>query len=411
MSLYQLERDGDAQELIRVLRESDNPEIRQRAAGLLGGFAEHDDRRDIVNALVQAAESDDDGSVTAAAVDSLEELGGDAIERLIASMAGVDFEDEADWVKAKAFVRALDSDVPELRMAAANGLGQFGDSDALSNLLEIFDDGDHRVRARGARAAGSIGDPRACDALEGLLDDRSPAVRREAAEALGLIGNRQALGALLDMYDDSDERVRRIAVGAFGNFDNGQPVEHLVDALDDDAATVRRTAVYSLIELLANVPTDKSHEIRESIVDELSETDDATVVVPLVEILEESTQIAQRRNTAWLLGRVTDGNHERAIDALVSCLDDEDQMTGQFAATSLTEFDGDTVEDKLLAVVEDDDRGSDVRAQAIFTLGKVGGERSRTVLESIVDDTEDEQVRKRAFSALSKLGGRASDVL
>jgi HEAT repeat protein len=326
-------------------------------------------------------------------------------------MAGVDFEDEADWVKAKAFVRALDSDVPELRMAAANGLGQFGDSDALSNLLEIFDDGDHRVRARGARAAGSIGDPRACDALEGLLDDRSPAVRREAAEALGLIGNRQALGALLDMYDDSDERVRRIAVGAFGNFDNGQPVEHLVDALDDDAATVRRTAVYSLIELLANVPTDKSHEIRESIVDELSETDDATVVVPLVEILEESTQIAQRRNTAWLLGRVTDGNHERAIDALVSCLDDEDQMTGQFAATSLTEFDGDTVEDKLLAVVEDDDRGSDVRAQAIFTLGKVGGERSRTVLESIVDDTEDEQVRKRAFSALSKLGGRASDVL
>jgi HEAT repeat protein len=411
MSLYQLERDGDVQELVRVLRESDNSEIRQRAAGLLGSFADHDDRRDVVNALVQAAESDDDGSVTAAAVDSLEELGGNAIEHLIASMAGVDFEDEADWVKAKAFIRALDSDVPELRMAAANGLGQFGDSDALSNVLDVFDDGDHRVRARGARAAGSIGDPRACDALEGVLEDKSPAVRREAAEALGLIGNRQALQALLEMYDDSDDRVRRIAVGAFGNFDNGQPVEPLVDALSDSASTVRRAAVYSLIELLANVPTEKSHEIRESIVDELSATDDATVVVPLVEILEESTQIAQRRNTAWLLGRVTDGEHERVIDALIDCLSDDDQMTSQFAATSLAEFDGETVEDKLLVVVEDDDRSSDVRAQAIFTLGKVGGERSREVLESIVDDTEDEQIRKRAFSALSKLGGRASDVL
>jgi len=64
MSLYQLERDGDVQELTRVLRESDNPEIRQRAATLLGGFADHADRRDIVSALVQAAQSDDDGSVT-----------------------------------------------------------------------------------------------------------------------------------------------------------------------------------------------------------------------------------------------------------------------------------------------------------------------------------------------------------
>ncbi|MEF8826774.1 MAG: HEAT repeat domain-containing protein [Halapricum sp.] len=411
MSLYQLERDGDVQELIRLLRESDNPEIRQRAAGLLGGFDDHDDRRDVVNALTEAAETDDVDAVTAAAVDSLEELGGDAIEQLIASMAGIDFEDGADWVKAEAFTRALGSDVPELRMAAANGLGQFGDSDALPKLIEAFEDADYRVRARAARAAGSIGDPRACDPLEGLLADRSPAVRREAAEALGGISNRQALQALLEMYDDSDERVRRIAVGAFGNFDNGSPVEHLVEALSDESAAVRRTAVYSLIELLSNVPTDRSHQIRESIVEELSATEDATVVVPLVEILEESTQTAQRRNTAWLLGRVTDGDHERVIDALISCLDDDDQMTSQFAATSLAEFDGDVVEDALIDVVENDDRDRDSRAQAIFTLGKVGGERSREALESLIDDTDDEKIRKRAFSALSKLGGQAGDVL
>ncbi|WP_231754646.1 HEAT repeat domain-containing protein [Halapricum sp. CBA1109] len=163
--------------------------------------------------------------------------------------------------------------------------------------------------------------------------------------------------------------------------------------------------------MLSNVPTDKSHQIREEIVDELSATDDATVVVPLVEILEESTQTAQRRNTAWLLGRVTDGDHERVIEALVDCMDDDDQMTGQFAATSLAELDGETVEKHLLEVVEDDDRSTQVRSQAIFTLGKVGGEDSREALESLIDDTEDEQLRKRAFSAVSKLGGSAGDVL
>ncbi|MUV90322.1 HEAT repeat domain-containing protein, partial [Halapricum sp. CBA1109] len=158
MSLYQLERDGDVQDIIDVLRSSDNADIRQRAAGLLGNFPDHDDRADIVSALVRAAEQDDDDAVTAAAVDSLEELGDDAIDKLIASMAGVDFDDGADWVRAKAFRKALSSDVPELRMAAASGLGQYGENDALEPLAGALEDGDPRVRARAARALGKIAD-------------------------------------------------------------------------------------------------------------------------------------------------------------------------------------------------------------------------------------------------------------
>ncbi len=408
MSLYQLERDGDVQEMIRVLRESDTPRIRARAAELLGNFPDHDDRRDVVNALTRAAR-DGDGAVAAAAVDALDELGGDAIERLIADLAGVDFDEEADWVKAKAYARALSADAPELRMAAANALGDLGESDATDGLVARFDDPDPRVRARAARACGRIADPRATDPLSGLLGDDSAAVRRHAAEALGEIGNRAALAALLPLYEDDDERVRRIAVGAFGNFDNDRPVDYLVAALGDDAATVRRTAVYSLVALLANVPTERSHEIRETVVERLSETDDASVVVPLVEILEESTQPAQRRNTAWLLGRIVeDDGRDRVIDALVAALDADDRMLRQFAATSLAELGrtGGRVAERLLAVVDDAERPSEVRAQAVFALGKVGGERARERLDALIEETDDETVRKRAFSAVSKLGGR-----
>jgi HEAT repeat protein len=42
----------------------------------------------------------------------------------------------------------------------------------------------------------------------------------------------------------------------------------------------------------------------------------------------------------------------------------------------------------------------------VFTLGKVGGERSRKRLDELVDETDDGQVREQAFSALSRLGGR-----
>ena len=407
MSLFELQRNGEVQEIMRLLRESDNEDVRQRAAAMLGEFDEHQDRRDIVSALVQAAQRDDTAAVTAAAVDSLDDLGGDAIEQLIEDMADVDFDEgSADWKRAKAFIKALQAGVPELRMAAANGLGQFGDSDAIEPLVGRFDDDDPRVRARAARACGSIGDPRAVNPLESLLDDPTVVVRREAAEALGQIGNRQALNALLEMYDDPAERVRRIAVGAFGNFENSSPVDALVEALGDESALVRRTAVYSLIELLANVPTEKSHEIRETIVDKLSETDDESVVVPLVEIIEEGTQAAQRRNTAWLLGRVVTDADERVIDALVGALADDDQMTAQFAATSLAQLDDADIEEQLLEVVMDTDQPTNARTQAIFTLGKVGGDRAREKLDTLLDETDNEEVRKRAFSAISKLGGR-----
>jgi len=409
MSLYQLERDGDVQELIRVLRESDKERVMLRAAELLGNFPDHDDRRDVVNALVDAAQGDSD-AVTAAAIDSLDELGGDAIEQLIGSMAGVNLEEgAADWVKAKAFMQALDADIPELRMAAANGLGTLEQADSVPKLTERFEDPDPRVRARAARSAGKIGDSRATSALESLLRDQKVAVRREAAEALGNIGNRQALQTLLPMYEDDSEQVRRIAVGAFGNFENDKPVDYLVEALSDESAAVRRTAVYSLIELLSNVPTDRSHDIRDTVVETLSNTDDKSVVVPLVEILEESTQPAQRRNTTWLLGRVAgDQKRGRVIDSLVEALQDDDQMLRQFAATSLAELGGEDnmVERRLLKLVDDDDIDPNVKGQAVFTLGKVGGERSRKALDKLIDDAEHDIVRKKAFSAISKLGGR-----
>jgi HEAT repeat protein len=407
MSLYEYERTGDAQKLISLLRNSDNVEVRRRTAEALGRLEDHDDRADIVNALVQVADEDDADAVVAAAIDALDEQGQDALEKLMTTMANVELDEgAADWVKAKAFVRALDADVTELRMAAANALGELDESDAVPQLTEAFSDSDPRVRARAARATGKIGDPRATNPLESLLTDPKAVVRREAAEALGQISNRQALQALLNLYDDDDERVRRIAVSAFGNFDNDRPVDPLINALGDSAATVRRTAVFSLIELLSNVPTEKSHEIRETVVAEMSDTDDATVVEPLVEILSESTQAAQQRNTAWLLGRVMDDqtNYD-AIDALVEALEDGGQMTQQFAATSLAEIGGNHVERTLLEIAEDPDAGSNARGHAVFTLGKVGDKETGERLEKLLDETDDEQVRQKAFSALSKLGG------
>lgn len=407
MSLYRHEREGNVDELLTLLEDSGTVNVRKRAAEVLGDVDAPDEEDDIVDALVTAAR-EDDPEVSAAAIDALDSRGQDAIEQLIGSLAGIDFEDDqAGWTKVKACVGALDADVPELRMAAANALGRLDDSDAVGPLTERLSDGDPRVRARAARALGKLGDPRAEDALVARLEDGHVEVRREAAEALGSIGTQGALTALLDMLEDDSETVRRIAVDAFGNFGSAEPVDHLIEALGDEAATVRRTAVFSLIELLSSVPTEQSHDIRETVVSKLNQREDPTVLEPLVEILEESREAPQRRNTTWLLGRVTaEGEQERVVEALVEALADDDRMTAQFAATSLGNIGGDLVEDALLEVLEDEDLPATVRGQAVFTLGEVGGEDARQRLDTLIDETEEDAIRQKAFAAISKLGGR-----
>lgn len=408
MSLFQHERDGNVQELIRLLRESGTERIRERAAEALGNFPDHEDRRDAERALIEAARNGDD-AVAAAAVDALEELGQDALESLLVAEAGIDVED-VETVPVEVFARSLSHDRPELRMAAANAIGDRDDPSVLEGLLSACDDPDPRVRVRVARAAGELGDESAIEPLAELLRDRSLRVRRAAARALGHVGTQRALSALLALAEAEDERLRRIAVDAFGNFENDEPVPVLTAALSDDVATVRRTAVYSLVELLGNVPTDRSHDIRERVVSEIAAIDDPVVLEPLVEILEDSDTARHRRNTAWFLGRVADDfEHRRVVGALADAIDDDDELLRQVAAGSLRQLGGDVVVDHLLDVATDGNARTDARTRAIAVLGAIGGDEARRRLDELIDEADEEIVQERAFGAVSRLGGRVDD--
>ncbi|WP_158056488.1 HEAT repeat domain-containing protein [Halorussus halophilus] len=403
-SLFELEKTGDADEITSLLTRSNSEAVRRRAAEILGDIDAPD--KLVLDPLVKAAKSDENDAVRAAAIDALDQR--HAVERLIREISDKEISsDGAEWARAEAFAESLTDEQAELRMASANALGRIGSQAGTKPLVQRLGDPDPRVRARAARALGRIGDPRAVSALEKVLADSNVEVRREAADSLGRIGGEEALSALLGLLDDESETVRRIAANSLGNFGSAKPLDALISLLSDDIEAVRRAAVFSLIELLSNAPGQQSHKLRETMVEKLSATDHKSVVDSLVEILDEGRQAHQRRNAAWLLGRVTgDRNREAAIEALAGVLDDEDGMTSQFAATSITNIGGEAAEDALLDLLDDTEASSAARAKAAFALGKVGGERARDRLDSIIDRTDDEQVRKRAFSALSKLGGR-----
>lgn len=404
MSLYQLEKDGDVDALAAYL-DSDTEAVRERAADSLGTVVDADAEAHLgaIDRLVDVACNDESPSVRGAAIDALDEVG--RVDRLLDEMAGIDADDGADWVAAEAYVDALAADRPELRMAAANALAGLGEPRVVPALIDRLEDPDARVRARSARACGKLGDPRAVAALAGRLTDENVAVRHEAASALAAIGDDTAMSALLDWVDDDSDPVRRVVVSALGESGRMDAVDALVTALNDEASSVRRTAVYSIIELLSSVPTERSHDLRETVVDRLSSLDSEGIVGPMVEVLERSTRTAQRRNAAWLLGRLDGARVDETVDALVDALDDDDQMVARFAATSLSELGGTAVEDALLAVL-DGEASTQARAKAAFVLGKVGGDRAHDRLQELVQEADDEDVRERAFAALSKLGGQ-----
>lgn len=403
-SLYTLEKDQNHDELITLLRESDNPMIRRRAAEILGEIEAH---KEATDALVGAVKSDADAGVRAASIDALSNL--EAIESLLRAL-GKDVQDGgARWAQAERFVDDLRSDEPELRMAAANVLGQIGSKTAAGPLARRLEaEKDQRVRARIVRALGRVGEPAAAGVLVDCLQDEPLTIRREAADALGQLGGETALKGLLRIVDDDSEVIRRTTASSLGRFGNEKPVDALVALLRDESDLVRRAAVFSLIEILSNVPPKRSHELRETIVERMSATDDVSVVASLVEILEEGLQTHQRRNATWMLGRVAgEKSQDRAIAALVEALADDDDLVSQFAATSLSEIGGRPVESALLDVLRDA-QSNDAKAMAAFALGQVGGERARERLERLVDETENDEIRRRAFASLSKLGSHGA---
>ena len=404
MSLYQLARSGDTDTLTERLLGSDSPAVRKRAAELLGELVDERDT-DIVGSLVAVAMSDDNEEVRAAAIDALDEIGTGAVEQLLVKVTGTKIQQGATWATAKRFASALSSEIPELRMAAANALGKLGEPNAIPALVNALSDENPEVRIRACAALGTLEHPQAVEALIGLLDDSRGRVRLAAANALATIGSDRALNALLNMLSDENSEIRRISVVALGNARSVRVVQPLADALSDDNARVRNAVVFSIIDLLSNAPARQSHQIRETVVTELQAATTETVVDPLLDIIETSNQRRQRRNAVWFIGRIVDGEvSSRILDALVDRLDDEDTPTAQFAATGLADIGGSRVESRLLEFLNTD-ASDEARAKAVFVLGQVGGEKSLAALERLSED-DSQLVRKRAFASISKLRGR-----
>ena len=143
------------------------------------------------------------------------------------------------------FLNAADAD---LRIYAAQALGERGDTSAVPALLNCLADADVNVRAHAIEALGKLRSARATDPLLAVALAREFATAWPALEALGAIGDARIAPLLLPLLED--DLLAEPAVLALGRLGNDEVIAPLIELLSTDR--VPATAVVQALDCIHN---------------------------------------------------------------------------------------------------------------------------------------------------------------
>lgn len=178
----EIEKEG-LEGMVRALRNSTDPQVRQYAAYLLGQAKNPRAIQPLIEAL-----ADFDKSVREQATLALSSIGKAAIEPLTAAMT------EKKW---------------ETRYRAAEALGKIADERVVQPLIKALKDNRDHVRYMAAKGLRELGDSDAIEPMVILIKDENRYVRMMAATVLGTIGGKKVNTALRNALEsEEDEKVK-----------------------------------------------------------------------------------------------------------------------------------------------------------------------------------------------------------
>jgi HEAT repeat protein len=178
----EIEKEG-LEGIVRALRNSTDPQIRQYAAYLLGKAKNQRAIQPLIEAL-----GDFDKAVREQATLALSSIGKAAIEPLAAAMK------EKKW---------------ETRYRAVEALGKIADEKTVKPLVQALKDNRDHVRYMAAKGLRELGNSNAIEPMIILLKDENKYVRMMAVRALGAIGGEKANSALTKAFEsEKDETVK-----------------------------------------------------------------------------------------------------------------------------------------------------------------------------------------------------------
>jgi HEAT repeat protein/beta-lactamase regulating signal transducer with metallopeptidase domain len=238
-------------------------------------------------------------------------------------------------------IAALSDPDANVRIAAANSLGQLEDPRAIPALITASHDANVQVRSAAFQALSDFDDPRIYEPMVAALKDPDADVRQRAAQTLGNLENKAAVTPLIGALGDSSADVRQAAAQSLGELQDPAAANALAGALKDPKADVRQAAAQSLGEL----------ELK-------------TAPPALIAALKDSDPDV-RQAAAQSLGEIQD---PAAVSALQSSLGDANADVREDAVRALSEISDSTAINALIVALKSSDPG--VRRQAAQALGQ-----------------------------------------
>ena len=246
----------------------------------------------------------------------------------------------------EALVKALDFEVPEMRMRAAQSLGVRGQSEAVEPLLQCLSkpEKNHLVRVALYSALGQLRDRRALTALSACLNNETrEELRSVCVSALGSIAEGSALPKIMSILEtDSSILVQISAIDALGNFSELSAVKRLSNLVaNGDNQMFRQRAIRALGQtgsvsaakpLLQALTTSSNDSERVLIVSALTGLRSKEAVMPLKTLLLESTNPRLHTQIVIALGAIDDGS---TYPTLIELLKDQVPAVRYFAVKGL----------------------------------------------------------------------------
>lgn len=246
------------------------PEVRVMACRALGWLRSAAVVEALLGALVDAS-----AAVRQSAAASLAVVGADAVAASAPGLAGVGAALQARLADGEGTVRA----------AAAQTLGWLRIEAAAAALRAVLaGDTDDAVRAQAARALGRLGDGAAIEALVGALGSKHAGLRHQAARSLAVLAPvatpataASIAAALRERLTDPDAEVRIAALHALAALSAEEARAPAVAALGDANPGVRAAAAVALgrlgaasSELASALATEPHPEVRARLAEALA---------------------------------------------------------------------------------------------------------------------------------------------
>jgi len=158
-----------------------------------------------------------------------------------------------------ALVEALGDPHANVRGNALSSLAKIGSREAARPMMKLLDDPEDWVRTTAMLSLAELGMQEAADRIIEELNHPAEWVRIKCLEALGMLGTEKALPAIMKQLKDEKPNVRRAAVVALANIDSAEVRQALQQASNDEDWEVQVYAAEAL-KHLESVMREKSQK-------------------------------------------------------------------------------------------------------------------------------------------------------